>query len=92
MPTISQFYGITIRGIQPQLDFKLKIEYSNGDLLVSDFEPLIRQGGVFTALGDPDLFAQVQIGEHGRYIRWPDDLDFCADALWLEAHSLSNSA
>ena len=83
---------ITIRGIEPQPDFKLKIEYSNGDLLVSDFEPLIRQGGVFTALGDPDFFAQVQICEDNRYVQWPGDLDFCADALWLEAHSLGSSA
>ena len=83
---------LTIRSVEPQPDFKLKIEYSNGDLLTSDFKPVIDQGGVFVPLADPDFFRQAKIGEHGRYVQWPGELDFCADALWLEARSLSSSA
>jgi hypothetical protein len=28
----------------------------------------------------------VHVGERGRSIEWPGEIDFCADALWFEAH------
>ena len=30
------------------------------------------------------FFQQAAIGEHGRTLTWPGELDFCADALWLQ--------
>jgi hypothetical protein len=41
-------------------------------------------------LGDRDFFSQVKLDEGGRYIEWPGGLDFCADALWFEAHPNDN--
>jgi Protein of unknown function (DUF2442) len=41
---------------------------------------------VFAALADPEAFAQIRIGERGRSLEWPGEIDFCADALWFEAH------
>jgi len=26
------------------------------------------------------------VGERGRSLEWPGDIDFCADALWFETH------
>lgn len=52
-----------------------------------DFAPLAERGGVYAPLADRTYFAQAAIGGQGRYLTWPDELDFCADALWLEAHS-----
>ena len=40
--------------------------------------------GVFVPWTDYGFFRHVNIGEHGRTLTWPGDLDFCADALWLE--------
>ncbi len=40
--------------------------------------------GVFAAWTDYALFRQAFIGEHGRTLTWPGELDFCADALWLQ--------
>ena len=48
---------------------------------------MFRQGGIFTPLADPDEFARVAIGPRGRSLRWPGDIDLCADALWLETHT-----
>jgi hypothetical protein len=31
---------------------------------------------------DPDLFAQVRVGEHGTDIVWRDGIDMAADLLW----------
>ncbi len=73
-------------------DNHLCLTYTDGVVIVVDFKPLIAQGGVFAQLSDPDYFSQVLVGERGRYVQWPGDLDFCADALWLEAQSGSNTA
>jgi hypothetical protein len=26
------------------------------------------------------------VGERGRSLEWPDEIDLCADALWFAAH------
>jgi hypothetical protein len=76
----------------PLPDHKLNLIYSDGENIIAEFEPLIAMGGVYSTLADPGYFAQVSVGEHGRYIQWPGGLDFCADALWLDAHSSDSSA
>lgn len=58
---------------------------ANGGTTVSRFDHLVGLG-VFAALADPAVFAQVRVGERGRSLEWPGEIDFCADALWFEAH------
>ena len=83
---------LTIQNIAIEPDYTLSLTYSNGATIVADFKPLIAQDGVYAALSDPAYFAQVQVGERGRYIQWPGELDFCADALWLDAQAGTTSA
>lgn len=80
----------TISSLTVENNYKLHLIYSNGKMVVVDFTPIIKQGGVFAALSEPDFFYQVKLGESGRYIEWPGGLDFCADALWFEAHPDDN--
>src|SRR5437764_12424042 len=61
------------------------LTWANGERTVSSFGHLAGKG-VFGALSDPAFFAQARIGEGGRSLEWPGELDFCADALWFEAH------
>lgn len=75
-----------IESIRIQPDHKLLLHYSGGDKVLVDFKPLIERGGVFRALAEPQFFALVSIGDQGRYIEWPGNLDFCADALWQQGH------
>ncbi len=63
----------------------VRLAFAQGETVVIDFTPYMKQGGVFAPLQDPSFFAQVKIGERGRYITWSDDIEFCADALWLKA-------
>jgi len=42
--------------------------------------------GVFAPWADYAFFRQASIGESGRTLTWPGELDFCADALWLEVN------
>lgn len=37
-------------------------------------------------LSDPALFATAHADEFGHAVRWNDDIDLGADALWMEAH------
>ena len=77
----------TIHSVAPEPNYKLRLTYADGETIVVDFTPVIQRGGVFAPLSDPEFFSQVSIGERGRYIQWPGELDFCADALWLEGHA-----
>ncbi len=61
------------------------LTWANGQATVSYFRHLVGKG-VFAAFADPAFFAQVRVGEGGRTLEWPGELDFCADALWFEAH------
>lgn len=65
----------------PQLDYRLRLTYADGETVMADFGPLVRQGGVFAPLADPAFFAQASLDERGRVVQWPGELEFCADAL-----------
>jgi hypothetical protein len=60
------------------------LTWANGETTVNSFRHLVGKG-VFTAFSDPAFFAQARIGEGGRSLEWPGELDFCADALWFKA-------
>jgi hypothetical protein len=66
--------------------YRLRLLYTDGGVVEKDFAPVIAVGNAFTALADPEFFAQAKIGIGGRSLEWPGELDFCADALWFEAH------
>ncbi len=59
----------------------VRLKYVSGESVEVDFTSLINQGGIFSRLQDEAYFQQVTVGEDGRYIEWPEGLDFCADAL-----------
>ena len=61
------------------------LTWANGATTVSSFHHLAGKG-VFTAFADPAFFTQARVGEGGRSLEWPGELDFCADALWFKAH------
>lgn len=64
--------------------YKLKLTYAHGAAVDVDLAFLVEQGGVFDAFRNETYFKQVQIMEHGYYLRWPDEVDIGADSLWLQ--------
>ena len=40
--------------------------------------------GVFAPWTDYRFFRRASIGDQGRTLSWPGEIDFCADALWLQ--------
>ena len=75
-----------ISRVIPGPGYLVRLEFEGGGTVQVDFSSRISRGGRFAALADPEFFKQVSIGQGGRSITWPDELDFCADALWLEGH------
>ncbi len=67
--------------------FTLELKYSDGGCVKVDFKPIIDKGGVMAALNNVDFFKRVSIGRRGRFIQWPNDLEFCADALRIKYSS-----
>ncbi|MCH8806060.1 MAG: DUF2442 domain-containing protein [Planctomycetes bacterium] len=74
-----------IREVHPQRPARLRLTYDDGQTITVDFGPVIQGGGVFTPLADWDVFSRAQPDSRGRSVCWPGDIDFCADALWLQA-------
>ncbi len=75
-----------IESIEVGAENCLTLLYCGGERITVDFKKVIDRGGVFATLANPGIFRQVAIGSRGRSIEWPGGVDFCADALWLEAH------
>lgn len=68
--------------VTPQAGYKLHLEYDDGTIGNIDVSELIGKG-VFMSLRDASMFESVTVGEHGE-VRWSDDLELCADALYLQ--------
>jgi len=61
--------------------FRLRVAFADGLTGQVDLSALLRspRAGVFAALADPSLFAQVRL-EYGA-VTWPGDLDLAPDAM-----------
>ena len=73
---------VNLTNVTPGTGYRLHLEYDDGTVGDVDVSDLIGKG-VFAALADAAVFDAVTIGEHGE-VRWTDDLEICADALYLQ--------
>ncbi len=63
-------------------NYKLHIRYADGVEGDVDLSHLVGKG-VFVLWNDPRAFDSVSIGLSGE-IRWSDQVDLCADALYMQ--------
>jgi len=70
----------------PSSNRVVTLEFSDQTVYNFDLKPFIKKGNVFENLLDDDIFFKVQIGAKGRSLEFPNEIDFCADSLWLKAH------
>jgi len=73
---------VKLTNVAARAGYKLHLEYDDGTIGEVEVSDLIGKG-VFAALADVAAFEAVTIGEHGE-VRWTDDLELCADALYLQ--------
>ena len=69
--------------------YTVALRWANGAETVNSFRHLLNRG-VMKQLADPAFFARVSVGERGRPLVWPGEIDFCADALWFAVHPEDN--
>jgi hypothetical protein len=62
----------------------LLVKFADGSVRRLDLHAHAMRGGVFSRLADPGYAAAFEIAEGGRVLRWPGELDFCADAMLLK--------
>jgi hypothetical protein len=74
-----------ITRVLPAPPAALDLTFADGTAARIEIGAQIAQGGVFSALRDPEVFSGVVIGEGGRFLEWPGGVDLCADALRLAA-------
>jgi hypothetical protein len=67
--------------VKPRDGYRLYLEFSDGAKGEIDLSDLAGNG-VFAAWNDLEFFRQVHIGE-SREIRWSDEIELCADSLYL---------
>lgn|SRR5512135_853662 len=88
MPTVLE--NVIVTAIPDAQRLAVQLTWRNGAVTVKDMRPIIGSGGVFAALADPAIFSQVRVGDRGRSLVWPEEVDLCADALWFEVHPEDN--
>ena len=71
-----------VKSVMPIDEFKLQLEFSNGEIGVYDCTHLLNFG-VFTELKDKDYFRQVRV-KHGTVV-WPHEQDICPDTLFIDS-------
>lgn len=72
--------------VQTEDGYRLRLDYADEGSVIVDLELIIHRGGVFASLADPTMFGQIAISAGGRFIEWPNGVDLCADALWMQAN------
>jgi hypothetical protein len=66
---------------------RLHLSYDAGTSGHVDLDDVAGRG-VFAALSDPSVFDSVSISPEGQ-VRWSEDIEICADALYMELTGLS---
>jgi Protein of unknown function (DUF2442) len=68
--------------VEPVPGYKLQLQYADGTAGEVDVSHLVGKG-VFALWSDPAAFARLSLGSSGEVL-WNDEVDLCADALYLE--------
>jgi len=67
---------------KPLPGYRLRLRYADGVTGEVNVSHLVGRG-VFQLWNDPKAFENVSIGSAGE-LRWSDEVDLCADALYME--------
>ncbi|MGZ8844519.1 MAG: DUF2442 domain-containing protein [Pyrinomonadaceae bacterium] len=68
--------------VEARPGYHLYLEFADGTKGEVDLSRLVGRG-VFRVWNDYRVFENVHIGDH-REIRWDDEIELCADSLYLE--------
>lgn len=67
--------------VKALLGYRIYLEFSDGNKGEVDLSDLAGKG-VFQVWNDYEFFEKVHLGDH-REIKWNDEIELCADSLYL---------
>lgn len=70
----------SVKSVEPISDYKLQIQFENGEFKIFDVAPYLDKG-IFVELKDQNYFKQVRVAFGS--IEWPHEQDFSRDTLYL---------
>lgn len=78
-----------LAGIEVLAEFKMRLEFVNGQAYILDFKPLLEESPGLAQLHDSKVFATATlIDGEGWTVEWPAlDIQIGADTLWLDAQA-----
>ena len=65
--------------------YKLEIEFENGESGVVDLDGYLRKGGVFSRFSNLSYFKQVYVNSEIGTLCWPDGIDIAPETLYSMA-------
>lgn len=68
--------------VQPEPEYRLRLKFSDGTEGELDFSDKLDRE-IYSAWSDESLFESVRVTEYGN-ISWPNEVDMCADSLYLK--------
>ncbi len=68
-----------IKKVKPLEDYRLLVEFENGEKRVKDMKPYLEKG-VFSKLKNKEFFDTVKIA-YGT-VCWGENIDLCADSIY----------
>ena len=80
LPVMNEFIKPT--RVQALPEYRIYLEFSDGTKGEVDLSDLAGKG-VFQVWNDYDFFEKVHLGDH-REIKWNDEIELCADSLYLK--------
>lgn len=77
-----------IQECKPLAEYKLWISFDDGTSGEVDMSNKVGKG-VFKLWEDFNKFSQAKVSKDGRSLRWNENLDLCADSLYLKVNHLT---
>lgn len=80
----------TIKKVEYIEDYKLKLTFNNRKQKIVDLQDLskAKRNSVFYPFRDIDFFKSVELDKSYETIRWPNGVDLCPDALYMEGKDI----
>ena len=74
---------MSIKNVKPLDDYKLFLEFYNGEKRIFDMKPLLEKTA-YKPLRDKDIFNKVHI-IYDYTIAWNEGIDMCPDSLYIDS-------
>jgi hypothetical protein len=78
--------------VAPLSGYRIALRFDNGVEGELDLTSMVQKGGVYTPLQDPAFFTKVYVDPEWGCVAWPNDVDLCPDALYMDVQAQRSAA